>query len=82
MAGPTEIVIVGGSFGGRRQARRLGTGDAEITVTNPENYMLYTPLLPGAASGLVESRHVVVACAECCASPACAWARSPRSTWT
>lgn len=64
MAGPTRIVIVGGGFGGtycaRRLARRLRRDGAEITVINPENYMLYTPLLPEAASGLVEPRHVVV----------------------
>jgi NADH dehydrogenase len=64
MARPTQIVIVGGGFGGmycaRRLRRRLRHGDAEVTVINPENYMLYTPLLPEAASGLVEPRHVVV----------------------
>ena len=64
MAGPIQIVIVGGGFGGmycaRRLGRRLRGGDAEVTVVNPENYMLYTPLLPEAASGLVEPRHVVV----------------------
>jgi NADPH-dependent 2,4-dienoyl-CoA reductase/sulfur reductase-like enzyme len=64
MAEPIQIVIVGGGFGGmycaRRLQRRLRGGDAEVTVVNPENYMLYTPLLPEAASGLVEPRHVVV----------------------
>jgi NADH:ubiquinone reductase (H+-translocating) len=64
MVEPIQIVVVGGGFGGmycaRRLQRRLRGGDAEVTVVNPENYMLYTPLLPEAASGLVESRHVVV----------------------
>ena len=64
MVEPIQIVVVGGGFGGmycaRRLQRRLRGGDAEVTVVNPENYMLYTPLLPEAASGLVEPRHVVV----------------------
>ena len=29
-------------------------------MVNPENYMLYTPLLPEAAAGTIEPRHVAV----------------------
>src|SRR5919202_3881102 len=29
-------------------------------MVNPENFMLYTPMLPEAASGTLEPRHVVV----------------------
>ena len=33
---------------------------ARITLVNDVNFMLYTPLLPGAAAGTLEPRHVVV----------------------
>ena len=33
---------------------------AQVTVVNDVNFMLYTPLLPGAAGGTLEPRHVVV----------------------
>ena len=39
-------------------ARLLGKRGA--TIVSPENFMLYTPLLPEAASGTLEPRHVVV----------------------
>src|SRR6266511_3093636 len=44
----------------RRLERRLPPDEAEIVLINPENYMLYTPLLPEAAAGTIEPRHVVV----------------------
>lgn len=39
-------------------ARVLGKHGA--TIVSPENFMLYTPILPEAASGTLEPRHVVV----------------------
>ena len=39
-------------------ARILGRRGA--TIVSPENFMLFTPLLPEAASGTLEPRHVVV----------------------
>jgi NADH dehydrogenase len=35
-------------------------GRRGATIVSPENYMLFTPLLPEAASGTLEPRHVVV----------------------
>jgi NADH:ubiquinone reductase (H+-translocating) len=59
-----RVVVVGGGFGGmytaRQLERRLPAGSAELILVNPENFMLYTPLLPEAASGTIEPRHVVV----------------------
>ena len=52
------VLIVGGGFAGSYVARRLGKAGA--TIVNPTNFMLYTPLLPEAASGAVEPRRVVV----------------------
>jgi NADH:quinone reductase (non-electrogenic) len=51
-------LIAGGGFAGSYVARKLrGRG---ATIVSPENFMLYTPMLPEAASGTLEPRHVVV----------------------
>jgi NADH dehydrogenase len=59
-----DVVIAGGGFGGlyaaRRLERRLPRHSAQITVVSDVNFLLYTPLLPGAAAGTLEPRHVVV----------------------
>ena len=52
------VLVVGGGFAGSYVARRLRKAGA--TIVNPTNFMLYTPLLPEAASGAVEPRRVVV----------------------
>ena len=52
------VLVVGGGFAGSYVAKRLGKAGA--TIVNPTNFMLYTPLLPEAASGAVEPRRVVV----------------------
>ncbi len=58
------VVIAGGGFGGlyaaRRLEHRLPWHSARILLVAEANYMLYTPLLPGAAAGSLEPRHVVV----------------------
>ena len=57
-----RVVIIGAGFAGSYVARLLGRhrGDLDVTLVDPHNFMLYTPLLPEAASGTVEPRHVVV----------------------
>src|SRR5215213_10535282 len=59
-----NIVIAGGGFGGLYAARTLERilprASARITLVNDVNFMLYTPLMPGAAGGTIEPRHVVV----------------------
>ena len=59
-----HVVIAGGGFGGFYAARTLEkvlpAQAARITLVNDVNFMLYTPLLPGAAAGTLEPRHVVV----------------------
>ncbi|HEX8083662.1 MAG TPA: NAD(P)/FAD-dependent oxidoreductase [Solirubrobacteraceae bacterium] len=59
-----RIVIAGGGFGGLYAARTLERvlprASAHITLVNDVNFMLYTPLMPGAAGGTIEPRHVVV----------------------
>ena len=51
-------LIIGGGFAGSYVARRLGRRGA--TIVNPQNFMLFTPMLPEAASGTLEPRHAVV----------------------
>src|SRR5947209_12647617 len=51
-------LILGGGFAGGYVARLLGKRGA--TIVSPENFMLYTPMLPEAASGTLEPRHVVI----------------------
>ena len=59
-----HVVVAGGGFGGLyaalRLERKLPRHSARITVVADENFLLYTPLLPGAAAGSLEPRHVVV----------------------
>jgi NADH:ubiquinone reductase (H+-translocating) len=59
-----HVVIAGGGFGGFYAARRLERilphQSARVTLVTGENFLLYTPLLPGAAAGTLEPRHVVI----------------------
>src|ERR671931_251953 len=50
------VLVLGGGFAGSYVARELG----EVTMVNPTNFMLYTPLLPEAAAGTIEPRRAVV----------------------
>ena len=52
------VLILGGGYAGGFVAKGLGTQGA--TIVGPENFVLYTPILPEAASGTLEPRHVVV----------------------
>jgi NADH:quinone reductase (non-electrogenic) len=60
----TSVVIVGSGFTGfecaRRLARRLRKTDVDITIISPVDYMLYTPLLPDVAGGVVDARFVAI----------------------
>jgi NADH dehydrogenase len=59
-----NVVIAGGGFGGFYTARTLtkvlAPHSAHVRLVTGDNFMLYTPLLPGAAAGTLEPRHVVV----------------------
>ena len=57
-------LILGGGFAGSYVARLLKRKGA--TVVSLDNSMIYTPLLPEAASGTLEPRHVVVPLREMC----------------
>jgi NADH dehydrogenase len=62
----TSIAIVGSGFTGFTCARRLAKilrrrrAPVDITIISPVDYMLYTPLLPDVAGGVVDARFVAV----------------------
>ena len=57
-------LILGGGFAGSYVAKLVGS--AGSTIVCRENFMLYTPLLPEAASGSIEPRHCVVPLRQMC----------------
>jgi NADH dehydrogenase len=63
---PNSVVIVGSGFTGFECARHLArklrkhNASADISIISPVDYMLYTPLLPDVAGGLVDARFVAI----------------------
>lgn len=59
-----DVLVVGGGFGGASAARELGRllkrRSERVLVVAPENFLLFSPLLPEAASGTLEPRHTVI----------------------
>ena len=64
--GRERVVVVGSGFAGfeaaRGVARRLRKAGrpAEVVLVSVHDYMLYTPLLPDVAGGLIDPRYVAV----------------------
>src|SRR4029453_4004972 len=59
-----RIVVVGGGFAGVTAALELGrrcSGQlpVQVTLVSNRNFLLFTPMLAEAATGAVESRHVL-----------------------
>jgi NADH dehydrogenase len=58
-----DVVIAGGGFAGVNAARELERlmprQSTRLVLVNDVNFLLYTPLLPEAAAGTLEPRHVV-----------------------
>ena len=60
-----RIVILGGGFAGVECTRELekqfgDNPDIELVMINRDNCLLFTPMLPQAASGMLETRHIVM----------------------
>ena len=55
-----QVVIAGGGFAGANAARELERilpkQSTKLILVNDVNFMLYTPLLPEAAAGMLEPR--------------------------
>jgi NADH dehydrogenase len=62
----TSVVIVGSGFTGFECARHLArklfrqNASVDITIISPVDYMLYTPLLPDVAGGVLDARFVTI----------------------
>jgi NADH dehydrogenase len=60
---PPRILVVGGGYVGLyvglHLQKRLGPGEATVTIVDPHSYMTYQPFLPEAGAGTLEPRHVV-----------------------
>jgi len=58
-----RVVVVGGGFAGfhaLRRLQRLVPADVELMLISPTDYLLYSPLLPEVAAGIVQPRHLAI----------------------
>ena len=60
-----KIVILGGGFAGVECARQLESqfkdnSEIELIMVSEDNFLLFTPMLPQVASGMIETRHIVL----------------------
>src|SRR5258708_23743185 len=61
-----SVVIVGSGFTGFECARHLArqlrkhNASVDVAIISPVDYMLYTPLLPDVAGGVVDARFVAI----------------------
>ena len=65
MAKKKKIVVLGGGFAGVECARQLesqlkGNSEIELLMVSEDNFLLFTPMLPQVASGMIETRHIVL----------------------
>jgi NADH dehydrogenase len=58
------VLVVGGGFAGfhcmRRLEKHLPADAADLVIASSSDYLLYSPLLPNVAAGVVEPRHIAV----------------------
>jgi NADH dehydrogenase len=64
VAESTDVLVVGGGFGGSFAAQalehRVADRGVSVSLIAPENFLLFSPNLPEAASGTIEPRHAVI----------------------
>jgi len=58
-------VILGGGFAGVECARQLelqfkDNSEIELLMVSEDNFLLFTPMLPQVASGMIETRHIIL----------------------
>jgi len=59
-----HVVILGSGFAGIEVLKKLQkkfhkSNNIEITLVSKDNFLLFTPMLPEVASGMIETRHIV-----------------------
>lgn len=57
-AGPVQVVIIGGGFGGVDAARALRNEDVQVTIIDKRNYNLFVPLLYQVASSQLSEENI------------------------
>ncbi|MEM3100678.1 MAG: NAD(P)/FAD-dependent oxidoreductase, partial [Candidatus Nitrosotenuis sp.] len=60
-----RILVLGGGFAGVECVRKLESyfkhnPDIELVLVSEDNFLLFTPMLPQVASGMIETRHIVI----------------------
>jgi len=60
-----RIVVLGGGFAGLECIKKLESYfmrdfDIEIVLVSEDNFLLFTPMLPQVASGMIETRHIIM----------------------
>ncbi|MCV0365697.1 MAG: NAD(P)/FAD-dependent oxidoreductase [Nitrosopumilus sp.] len=60
-----KIVVLGGGFAGLECTLKLekffkNDLEIEIVLVSEDNFLLFTPMLPQVASGMIETRHIVM----------------------
>jgi NADH dehydrogenase len=67
----TRILILGSGFAGIEvlkgvQKKFKNNQNIEVTLVSRDNFLLFTPMLPEVASGMIETRHIVTPVREFC----------------
>lgn len=60
-----KIVVLGGGYGGVECTQKLeeyfkDDDDVEIVLISEDNFLLFTPMLPQVAAGMLATRHIVM----------------------
>jgi NADH dehydrogenase len=60
-----RILVLGGGFAGIECTRRLESyfkhdPEVELVLVSEDNFLLFTPMLPQVASGMIETRHIII----------------------
>ena len=59
-----KIVILGSGFAAVECTKQLesefeNNSEVELVMVGEDNFLLFTPMLPQVASGMIETRHIV-----------------------
>lgn len=60
-----RILVLGGGFAGIECTKRLESyfkhnSEVELVLVSEDNFLLFTPMLPQVASGMIETRHIII----------------------
>lgn len=60
-----RILVLGGGFAGIECMKKLESyfkhdSEVELILVSEDNFLLFTPMLPQVASGMIETRHIII----------------------